>query len=328
MKILFLQDTDWIQRNPHQQVHLAERMVQKGHEVHVIDYEILWRNEKKQALLTKRKVHSVSKVFPEVKIKVFRPPILKIPILDYISMVFTYSREINYQVKEFKPDIILAMDILIAFLAYPFAKRYGIPVVYYTIDIDYRLIPYRFLQTFGKWIESWNIRHADMALSINEGLREYTIRMGADPKNTRVIRAGVDFQRLHFGVNGDEIRKNYSIETEDILLFFVGWLYHFSGLKEVAVELSKINDDRIKLLIVGDGDAYEDLQNIQQEYGLENRMILAGRQPYQRLPEFLAAADICLLPAYNNEIMRDIVPIKMYEYMAMNNPVIQQNFLV
>jgi len=322
MKILFLQDTDWIQRNPHQQVHLAERMVQKGHEVHVIDYEILWRNEKKQALLTKRKVHSVSKVFPEVKIKVFRPPILKIPILDYISMVFTYSREINYQVKEFKPDIILAMDILIAFLAYPFAKRYGIPVVYYTIDIDYRLIPYRFLQTFGKWIESWNIRHADMALSINEGLREYTIRMGADPKNTRVIRAGVDFQRLHFGVNGDEIRKNYSIETEDILLFFVGWLYHFSGLKEVAVELSKINDDRIKLLIVGDGDAYEDLQNIQQEYGLENRMILAGRQPYQRLPEFLAAADICLLPAYNNEIMRDIVPIKMYEYMAMNNPVI------
>src|SRR5690606_9474785 len=34
------------------------------------------------------------------------------------------------------------------------------------------------------------------------------------------------------------------------------------------------------------------------------------------------AADICLLPAENNAIMRNIVPIKMYEYMAAGKPVI------
>ena len=52
------------------------------------------------------------------------------------------------------------------------------------------------------------------------------------------------------------------------------------------------------------------------------RMFLTGKQQYEKLPEYLAAADICLLPAYKNEIMQDIVPIKTYEYMAMNNPVI------
>jgi len=325
MKILFLQDTDWINRNPHQQVHLAERMVQRGHEVRVIDYEILWRDEKKRELLSKRQVYSASKVFPEVKITVIRPAILKIPVLDYISMVFTYSREIRRQIKEFKPDVILAMDILITFLAYPHAKRNNIRVVYYTIDIDYRLIPQKFLQPLGKWIESWNIRRADLVLSINEGLREYTIRMGALREKTEVIRAGIDLERYDPSkIKGDEIRKQYRIADDDVVLFFMGWLYHFSGLKEVAIELAKIKDQwpKIKLFVVGDGDAYDDLKKIREDYHLEPQMILAGKQPYDLIPELIASADICLLPAYDNEIMHDIVPIKMYEYMAMGKPVV------
>ena len=41
---------------------------------------------------------------------------------------------------------------------------------------------------------------------------------------------------------------------------------------------------------------------------------------------YLHASDICILPAYPNEkIMQDIVPIKIYEYMAMCKPVITTN---
>jgi glycosyltransferase involved in cell wall biosynthesis len=325
MKILFLQDTDWISRNPHQQVHLAERMVQRGHEVRVIDYEILWHDEIEWELFSRRSVRSASKVFPEVQITVIRPGILKIPVLDYISMVFTYSREIRRQIKEFKPDIILAMDILITFLAYPHAKRNKIPVAYYTIDIDYRLIPQKFLQPLGKWIEGRNIRRADLVLSINEGLREYTIRMGAPREKTEVIRAGIDLGRYDPSkVEGRVIRERYGILEDDIVLFFMGWLYHFSGLKEVAQELAKVRDQfpKIKLFIVGKGDAYDDLVRLRDELHLEGRMIFAGQQPFEEIPGFIAAADICLLPAYDNEIMHDIVPIKMYEYMAMGKPVV------
>jgi len=56
--------------------------------------------------------------------------------------------------------------------------------------------------------------------------------------------------------------------------------------------------------------------------GMQDRIILVGWQPYSEIPDFLAASDICILPAYNNEIMRNIVPIKMYEYMAAGKPVI------
>jgi len=73
---------------------------------------------------------------------------------------------------------------------------------------------------------------------------------------------------------------------------------------------------------VGEGDAFDDLQRIREEYHLDDRIILTGKQPYESIPAFIASSDICLLPAYNNEVMHDIVPIKLYEYMAMGKPVI------
>ena len=148
--------------------------------------------------------------------------------------------------------------------------------------------------------------------------------MGANPEETYVVRAGIDLERYDPNMDGSEIRERYGIKEDDSVLFFMGWLYDFSGLKEVATELSKIADEKpnIKLLIVGDGDAFDDLQRIREEYHLENQIILTGKQPYESIPSFIASSDVCLLPAYNNETMRDIVPIKLYKYMAMGKPVI------
>ena len=56
-------------------------------------------------------------------------------------------------------------------------------------------------------------------------------------------------------------------------------------------------------------------------------MILTGRQPYEKIPEFISASVICLLPAYLNEkTMQNNVPIKIYEYMDMRKLVITTIF--
>jgi len=322
MRILIVQDTDWIRRNPIQHNHLAERLVLRGHEIRVIDYEILWRMEGKKEQFSKRSVFHVSRILKDANHTVIRPGILKIPLLDYVSMLFTYKREINRQIGEFKPDIIIGDGIITPYLAFQSARKNNIKTLYYCIDVNYKLIPFRFIHIIGKILESQNMKKADLVVSINEGLREYTIRMGAIPDKTHVVRAGVDLNNLDPLKDGKEVRGKYGFKNEDRILFFVGWLYHFSGLKEVAIELSKVKDETIKLLIVGDGDAFEELQRVIKEYRLDGRMIMTGKQPYGLLPKLLAAADICLLPGYDNEIMRDIVPIKMYEYMAMKKPVI------
>ena len=326
MKILIIQDTDWLKRNPHQQHHLAERLSLKGHEIRVIDYEILWRTEGEKELFSKRRIfHNVSKIFKEVGITVIRPGILKIPILDYISMLFTYNQEIKRQIKEFIPDVIVCQSILSNYLAMRKSRRNNIPHIFHLLESQYTMVPFKLLQPIGKIIERKILKNADSVVTINEKLREYAISMGATPDKTHVVKAGIDLKRYDLNIDGVGIRDRYGIKVEDVVIFFMGWLYHFSGLKEVALELAKIKNEKqnVKFLIVGDGDAFDDIKRIKEEYNLDGKLILTGKQPYEKIPELISAADICLLPASPNEkIMQDIVPIKMYEYMAMGKPVI------
>lgn len=321
MRILVVQESDWIERGPHQNHHLMERLSKKGYEVRVVDYEIMWRSHQDNSLISKRKIfENECKAVEGGGITVIRPSIVKLPVLDYLSLLYTHGREIKRQLHEFNPDVIIGFGILNGMLSLKLTKK---PFIYYLIDVLHRLVPQKVFRPLARYIESTNIKKANRVIAINEGLREYAISMGAKPEKTYVVRAGIDIERYNLRVDGREIREKYGIEKDDYVLFFVGWLYNFSGLKEVAMELAKTrNKDNIKLLIVGEGDAYNDLQMIKERYNMQDKIILTGKQPYESIPKFIAASNICLLPAYNNEVMRDIVPIKMYEYIAMGKPVI------
>ncbi len=323
MKILYVQDTDWIRRNPMQHNHLAERMVLRGHEVRVIDYEILWRKEGKKEFFSRKQVFQVSRLLQEANHTVIRPSILKIPILDYFSMLITYSKEIKRQINEFNPDIIIGDCILTPYLAFKASRKHGIPTVYYILDVSHRLIPYKFLQPLGKMIEKRNFTLASRVLVISKGLQEYAIKMGASPEKVQVLTTGANLEKFDPAIDGRRIREKYNIRQDDLVLIFVGWIHHFNGLKEVALELIKKNNEKIKLLVVGDGDGYQELQNISENYNQQNRIILTGRKPYDEIPSYIAAADICLFPSYPWELtVKMITPVKVYDYIAMRKPVI------
>ncbi|RJS76371.1 glycosyltransferase [Methanophagales archaeon] len=167
------------------------------------------------------------------------------------------------------------------------------------------------------------MKNADKVISINEGLRECTIQMGKRGRKKRVTRADVELESFN-PADRDAIRRKHGINEEDAVLFFMGWLYSFSGLKEVAMELAGASEKHrsIKLLTLGKGDPWDTLQDIKRESGLDSRIITVGWQPYKEMPKYIVASDISLLPAYKNEVMKNIVPIKMYEYMAAGKPVI------
>jgi len=323
MKILIVQNTDWIRRNPAQQHHLAELLSLVGHEIRVVDFEILWSFSPRSGYISKRTVfQNVSKIHEDAKVTVYRPGIIKLPLLDYVSFMFSAFREVTRQIKIFSPDVIVGLGI-VAFIGGSLAKLYGLPFIYYWIDVSHRLIPVRFVQPVGRIIQYVNVKLADKIIVINRKLGEYVIAIGGSLEQVKVLGAGIYFDKFNPSVNGKEARKTYKIKENDVVLFFMGWLYRFSGLKEVFLKLAERKDTDVKLLIVGDGDLYNELRDISKKYGLTGRVILTGRKPYSEIPSLIAISDICLLPAYPFEsVMRDIVPIKIYEYMAMGKPVV------
>ncbi|MCL7413960.1 MAG: glycosyltransferase family 4 protein [ANME-2 cluster archaeon] len=326
MRILLLQETDWIKRGPHQQHHLMDRMALKGHEVRVIDHEYLWKDDDERKMITGRKeIKGAYKIFRDADITLIRPGMVKVTGLDMASILYFHKKEIKQQIKEFRPDVIIAFGILNAYLGMKQARKHNIPFVYYLIDHLHTLLPGALTRMIAKPFEKKTIKGADKIFVINKGLKDYAVEMGGSANKISVIPAGVDLEKFNPKVDGSLIREKYGINKDDILLFFMGWIYDFSGMKEVAESLSTTDNEKIKIMIVGEGDLYEPLLNMRSEKKLDGKLILTGKIPFEKIPEHIAAADICLLPAYKNEIMMNIVPIKVYEYMAMGKPVIATN---
>lgn len=323
MRILAVQETDWIERGPHQQHHLMDRMALRGHEVRVIDYEFMQRADLFRPTIHKRAVYPKAyKVFKDADVTVIRPKAIKGACISTLSLPYFHALELRRQIREFQPEIIVAFGILNAYVGLQLAQKHHIPFVYYLIDHLHALLPHWSMRIVAKQVEKLNIRGADDVLVINKGLKDYAIEMGGDPLNISVITAGVDLERFHPSASGSAIRLAHRIGEDDTLLFFMGHLYPFSGLKEVAETLRASGTSNMKLMIVGDGDIYHEMLKMSSESGLRDKMILVGKVPYDEVPGYLAAADICLLPAYKNETMENIVPIKVYEYLAMGKPVI------
>ncbi len=324
MKVLFVQETDWLKRNPLQQHHLAEMLSLRGHEIRAIDFELLWASQGKKELFTRRQVFQrVAKIYNGAGVTVIRPGIIKISPLDYISLLFTHRSELRRQLSEFKPDVVVGFGILNAYLAAQAVKGTTIPFIYHWLDILHWLIPFRPFRALGRTIESRTLRRTDKVIAVSDKMKDFLIGMGAAPGRVAVVKPGISLKQFQPSISGAEMRSRYGLKNGDIVMFFMGWLYAFSGLKEVALELARNSHSQLKLMIVGEGDVYDDLKRIQQEHNLEERLILTGRRPYTEMPALIAAADICLLPAYPREkIMQDGLPAKIYEYLAMGKPMI------
>jgi glycosyltransferase involved in cell wall biosynthesis len=167
------------------------------------------------------------------------------------------------------------------------------------------------------------LRAADRVIVVNTHLKSYAQQMGAAPGRIDVIPMGVT-ARGNEDADGAATRAVLALTDTDFVLVFVGWLYTFSGLRELVVELGRQKHDlpNVKLLIVGDGDLLPELRRLCGELGLEDRVILTGRRPRQEMAGYISAADMCLLPAHRNVTMEHIVPAKMIEYVERGKPVI------
>jgi len=75
----------------------------------------------------------------------------------------------------------------------------------------------------------------------------------------------------------------------------MGWLYSFSGLEEVAQELLKLENSKLKLMVLGKGELWGTLQNLKEQSKLNDRIIIIDWVSYEDVPDYLAAADICIL---------------------------------
>lgn len=324
MHIVLVQETNWISRNVIHQHHLAERLVKRGHKVDVIDYDILWPEDDSKAIWTKRMVFpGINKVTPGGSLDVTRPAVVNLPLLSHLSWTISSLHEVRRFVQQDCPDVIIALTLSNSYFLSLYAKSISIPLVYIELEPYHAMVSYRVARFPAKIVERLALQNVDRVLVFTPQMQEYVKNMGTKVNRISRLKTGVSLDIFHPGLDGSGLRKKMGISNEEWVLFFMGWLYDFSGLREIIQAIANDPDimNRARLLIVGDGDLYEELKLMVKSCDIENLVILAGRHQYSEIPELLSIADICLMPSIDNNVTREIVPMKIYEYLAAGKPV-------
>jgi glycosyltransferase involved in cell wall biosynthesis len=324
MKILVVQETDWVDRNPILHHRMLETLAMEGDDVVVIDFDIQWHTKHRRPRVQPRTVvEDCHKFFPHAPITIVRPPMLRVPGLARPSWLLANWPELRRQFRSFEPDVVVAYSISNAYLALRLARRHGVPLVYHVLDALHTLAEPKVLRPIARPIERSILRGADDVIVVNNGLRDYALEMGAPAENLHVIPMGVEHRPTE-AIHPEHVRASLGFDRDDVVLLFMGWLYRFSGLPELVTELARHRDEVpwLKLLVVGDGDLSDELTAQVRDLGLGDRVVLTGRRPVSEMPQYVAAADFGLLAAQPVETMEWIVPAKVVEYMEGGTPVV------
>jgi len=119
------------------------------------------------------------------------------------------------------------------------------------------------------------------------------------------------------------LRKKYGIPMQKKIIMFFGTPRPYKGIEDLISAMSLMKNADVLLVIAGvDTDAYcRQLIQMGREM-LKERFIEFGIQTFEKVPEFLALADLIVIPQRHNLATMGQIPAKVFDAIAMAKPVI------
>ena len=160
-------------------------------------------------------------------------------------------------------------------------KHFDIPFIS-TVHSDYKLDylgrPMAAM-TYGQ-LNKMALRHMDYRVCVSDQMRETLIERGFEPNKLFPIYNGVDFSRPKPEITRREWFGKISCDfPEDSIV--VGIAARFDAVKDVATTVRGFagaarENDRLRLLIAGDGREREMLESLCEELGVRDKVFFAG----------------------------------------------------
>jgi glycosyltransferase involved in cell wall biosynthesis len=206
------------------------------------------------------------------------------------------------------------------------AKRAGVSAV---LEVNYtcRTPLYRkrskILKPLAGRVEKWVFNRADEIVVVSTYLKHHLIELGINESKIIVMANAADPEKFMHEDKNSEVREQYGINGKTVI-GFTGGFYPWHGLDllfKAFKIVSRKYEDTV-LFLVGDGPMALPLKGEVENSGLTDKVVFTGTINHNKLPAYISAIDIAVMP-HSNEYGS---PMKIYEYMAMNKPVIAPRF--
>ncbi len=316
MKLLVVPTTDWVGHPVlERQHHIFEYMAQK-HEVHVLRFKYY----EKRNLNTATIVHETNEKMTDSL------------ALFYTINATTHKHAIQHIVKENKIDVVVLSNVLPALTSINELHK-KVPTVFDLSDhfpssgagylFNIHSLPGRLAVRSLELILKYVLTRSHLTVTCSKPLSDYAQRLGAP--RVKIIPNGVSDQFLQ-KYDGAAVREMYCLGNA-VVIGFVGmiefWLDTLPLLQAIKDLKGSMN---LKLFIVGkyfQTKSEFDIKKKIEDLQISDSVVWSnGFVPYQELPSYISAMDICTIPFnHTHPTAYYSAPNKLWEYLALQKPV-------
>ena len=264
---------------------LREELMEKGHEVRVLTFsESLKSHKDQEEDVYYIKSVPIGFIYPNVR------------------MPISYRNSLVRELIQWKPDIIHSQC---EFFSYQFAKRIakltGAPLIhtYHTMYEDYvgYVVPY---ERFGKYVvrkfSKLRLKKADRVIApttkVEKTLRSYGLK-----NEINVVPSGVSLKQHDYKMTAEERaekRRALGIPDDHHVVLNLGRLGTEKNLDELVEYFASVLklDNKLTFLIVGDGPAKKNLEELVTNLGVRDHVIFTGMVPPTEVQMYYQLADL------------------------------------
>jgi glycosyltransferase involved in cell wall biosynthesis len=245
------------------------------------------------------------------------------PALYYVLNSKQIWDAISRVIEELHIDVVVNSNILPGAIAANLARRRKVPLVYDLIEYYPQSAAAYFQNSLLKTLAAstvkrlmyYIIHESDAVVTVSDSHAKM-VRTVAPSKLVRVVPNGVDLRAFK---PSEEAGMSKS-DSKKLRLVYVGSVDEWLDLGSVVKAIANVKADGllVSLTVVGGshGNNYLDqIKALVKSHGLEEDVVFEGFVPYDKIPEYINAADVAVAP-YRNILKNDVTPLKVLEYLA------------
>ena len=161
---------------------------------------------------------------------------------------------------------------------------------------------------------------ADTIIPVTNAFKNYMVGLGINENKIRVVTNGVERSKFMAGDKDIELLRELKLE-EKFVIGYIGTHGMAHALNFIVETAKEITDDRIHLVLQGDGSEKKKLQERARELNLNNLTFLpfVAKDAIRR---YISILDVALVNLKKSDTFKTVIPSKIFENASMLKPIL------
>jgi glycosyltransferase involved in cell wall biosynthesis len=333
MKVLFLSPVFEMSDDPgsDRYYYFCKKLAESGHQVTVVTSAVVYKQAKIR-LECQGRLRTVSIV----------DGINVIHLWSYPNIRGSFARRLLYLVSFMalailsglfvkRPDVIYSPNSpgMVGYAGYLLSVFRRIPLVFEVADvwpdagIAMGTLTNPYVISLMQAMENACYRRAVWIIALTRGIKENVESKGYPSDKVVLVTNGIDpniFNEADLEKT-KKLRSDLGLDHRFVGLY-LGAHGHYNSLWTIIQAANHLRDNsRFAFVLIGDGDYKASLEQQVRDLKLHNVTFLASI-PRHECPEYLALADVFLLPNRNGNFFRMNLPNKLFDFLAASRPIV------